>query len=314
MQKQITELLVSSDEQWQYLKNNWSRLKLPGSPFIIQDVIRDLLLASLQGTTDEVVSKLKAGAAVYETLKADSRNYALLSTTSPVLALTVLLMNDRMQTPLVIAEPLTSCPHCAHDFEKCFAGEYQPVPIAEPSVSLTEPQAAQEEHSLSCIHVGKDGKCVVCTGDETAECSEYSCETNVVLEKAYQCKNYGNCGYVFCEDHKDELTEYGYCDDCRTLTCDGPNCDAEVEAGEEKHCAGEACSKDYCEDCAPRMLNEAGLCPRCSEEQEWYCDDCDEAFTESRIVLCKADCGKGFCEDCKNNNLDDAGLCEDCAA
>ncbi len=335
--EQIKALLLGSEQKWNVLKNSWSQLGLPGSPFMVHDVIVHLLLASLIGSEEEIAEKLKAGAAMYDALKYDPQVRHLLTGNSPVLPLTVLISTrDAYIEPVPVlpvladavaetfpetqpqvtqqeSEPLTSCPYCDHIFEKCLAGEYvQPEPAEAP---IVEPEGEAEELESpepvsGCIHIGSDGKCASCTEDETVDCSR--CDETVVLDKAYKCLNYDNCGHAYCEGDKGELTEYGYCDDCHELECDADGCDNEIEAGTQKDCANESCTQYFCDGCAPCLFNEKGFCPTCSGEELFDCDGCDTAYTESLITMCKGkDCEVGFCGDCKGDYLTE-GLCSDC--
>jgi len=252
------------------------------------------------------------------------------------------------EAPEVIHGP---CQHCGHDHAKCVAGEYavDPAPAAEPvsvpqSVvavhlpSLTqsavdrcsncghrfeccveghyglEPFAHALVHGVKpagCEHVGFDGKCVDCTDDDTTQCS--GCDKEVVKTKAAKCKD-KDCDQYYCEECKGELSEYGYCSNCSTLTCDG--CGDEIDSGTEKICARPKCreGKDFCDECAARLLTAQGLCSTCAKEKTIACDECGTECVASRLAKCLGgdNCELLYCPDCKNGALDEAGLCTLC--
>lgn len=68
--------------------------------------------------------------------------------------------------------------------------------------------------------------------------------------------------------------------------CDG--CDDEVD--ELTTCAKE-CGIAYCSSCAPHMLNDAGLCADCGDEEVITCSDCGGETIASKLV-------GGLCAEC----------------
>lgn len=199
------------------------------------------------------------------------------------------------------ARPITACPHCGHDFDKCRQGEYEKKIIAADGTVIE-----------FCSHVDDLGKCTECTEGDTCECSH--CSTDMIEARGYKCKGEG-CGNIYCDgdDCKSQLNDAGFCGDCESFTCD--NCNEEdVETEKMIRCANPDCKtdKDLCPTCGPKLLNEAGLCPDCSDEEEFTCTECECGVTNSRAFVCKdEDCGAIYCVDHKEE-LNEAGYCSDC--
>ena len=189
-------------------------------------------------------------------------------------------------------------------------------------MATQEDVTAKETVVSGCCHVGSDGKCTGCTSDETVECSgDCGSDFPIIAAKAIRCKN-KDCEAAFCEEcAKENLSEHGYCGDCNTISCDG--CEGDLEAGTEKFCANAECTNGagntrygLCEDCAPNLLTEAGLCASCAGEEESECNGCDSHFIESRLKKCGGfdECGSRHCATCAKKNLNAAGYCEDCSS
>lgn len=166
--------------------------------------------------------------------------------------------------------------------------------------------------------LNKKGECSTCSEEQEVDCS--SCDlsfTDSLLEK---CKNFDSCGHSYCaDDVKDNLNEFGFCDECENVECSGANCGADIKNGSQKKCSNQDCNEDweFCEHCASRYLNASGECSSCSGETEYTCDgDCGEEYTESQMKKCKNfdDCDKIFCREDAKEGLDRRGYCENCAS
>jgi hypothetical protein len=165
-----------------------------------------------------------------------------------------------------------------------------------------------------CMHVGFDGKCVECSREKSQECSDYSCEEEIFVERAYKCKNFDECGNVYCDEHKDDLSEHGYCDDCHLCDCDG-NCGDEIENGTQTRCSNPECTsdKDYCDECSKRYFNSDGKCSDCTGDKFEDCSSCGNECIKTNLTKCKNEvCDNVYCPYCVENELDEKGLCSNC--
>lgn len=314
--EEVSKRVQAAQKLWDELKARWTELKLPGSAYMPHDFTTLLMLADVEGDVEAVVERVRAAADRLAELKRDSRtSFVLLGSDAP--AILALISADGIITsepepvvpPVVVQPPVpveppppvTGCPNCGHGFDACAAGEYRltPTPAAAPTKS---------DAFNPCVHVDAAGRCTECTKDETVECDD--CGNAIVKSRGHACKN---CDYIYCDDCKSDLSGYGYCPDCATLTCSG--CDNDVDAGTEERCANEQCREDpaYCERCVDGLLNVKGLCMSCSGEEDVECDACGECFTESRVKFCAATgCDTCYCA-AHTNNLDQKGLCANCA-
>lgn|GEM_PF-5930784 len=244
----------------------------------------------------------------------------------PVVVQEATVIPEAVSQPLPPAHipPITCCPNCHHDFERCAAGEYVKQPVEREGVQVqtqTRVDAVVStqmvEQPIGCLHVGKDNKCISCTEDEIITCCEQYCTVEIIESKARKCKNYEECGSAYCDDHNDEINEYGFCPDCSEVSCDGAGCDNEMERGSDVHfrCSNPECksNEDFCNECASRLLNAQGLCPQCSGEEELQCSNCDAYSIVSKSYKCKNydECGHVYCQD-DQGQLNKYRYCSDC--
>jgi hypothetical protein len=327
---------------WQEIKPQWTSLGFQGSAYSPNEFILCVLLAQLgeiAKDSNRLKEAVQLGKNIFSQLTKGNviSGYPSRDEIGAIFS-TVLVssLQERFSFPdPPVSEPevvsrvcvkeaesslISECPNCGHDFEKCRRGEYaaslkqdvSPV-FQQPAIESGE---VQSTCLSSCIHVDSAGKCVKCTEDSVIECSD--CGEEMIESKAYKCKNYEECEKAYCEDHKENLNEYGYCEDCDTLECDGDDCRESIERGTEHHCANPDCpdNYDYCDDCVKRLLNKDGLCSHCSGEGELVCSSCDKIVTESQFTRCaNPDCedGNGYCPECKDNELGEEGLCDNCS-
>lgn len=325
----MVQAIQGSQKVWHQLRDDWSRLGMPGSAYSPGEFVACLLLSELVTDGDEIEQiqrRISRGGELYKRLVAmqllpdvfhDAEAAAILSVATFYETVTSSPEPQLSEQPAVEIPLLTSCPHCDHEFERCAAGAYKVASVVEPVEVKVDETAAPEPQVVSgCIHVGNDGKCTACTRDEVEVCCEATCQEDVIVSKVHACKD-PDCTNVYCNDHEDELNEHGYCNDCDTLDCDGDNCSNQIDNGTEHRCSNPGCEQNegFCDDCAARLLNAKGECAACSKEEESDCSDCGNTVTQSRLTVCSnPDCMEkpGYCPGCKKKNLDRRGRCDDC--
>ncbi len=173
-----------------------------------------------------------------------------------------------------------------------------PLPLPEEASTETD------EEKDACIHVGSDGRCTECTKDETSECG--GCEMIIIAAKGHACRD-EECNAIFCDNCEGALSEYGFCEDHCTFTCD---CDAEIERGEERRCAAPDCDIAFCDNCATNRFTAEERCASHGGENETACVDCGDVFLVSRLIKCAGSrCGNAFCARCKPKRLNLLGRC-----
>lgn len=333
--KEISRQVATALPVWEELKHKWREFGLPGSAFSPDEFIACLLLSQCGIGTDEVAKRITAALPLYNHLKHNTLS-GLYGSDSVALLLVAQLAGDHSASELPVQEsaapvlvmepveteltPLNVCPHCGHDPELCKDGEYA-VPVAPvlETEGVTAPSADgnREEdgkESESCDHVDAHGCCLRCTSEDTERCS--GCDEECIASKLKRCAD-PDCpdSHAYCSNCAPDNLEQGYCEDCRTVTCDEEDCEEEFDRSEGHACGNPDCSNKnvYCDDSAERMLNKDGFCPDCSGEEQIQCNGCEKYFTRSRVTRCvKEDCDRDYCDDCKGNYLDSEGVCEDC--
>ncbi len=349
----VRQVLVHGHELWERLKANWYNLGLPGSSYS-SDIPIWLLLANcttFEEAADalrrgqEMLGQLQQNGHAVFLMGSDVTNALLLDLAELQHAVPDgNAIEEPPQPPpepvavqpMVLAEPapvVTGCPHCNHDFATCARGEYfnrsAKLDLAHASLQLevdqlrnqlktAEQKAAQPpvatEQPRGCEHVGTDGKCTMCTNDETGGCCGSGCDEDVVISHAIKCKNFDECGNFYCSScAEDELNGEGYCESCNNIECH--ECGEELERGTEHVCKNPDCPNKnfYCDNCAKQLLTEAGLCGPCAKEDSDWCSDCESDTLKSRLKKCAdEDCENVYCPLCVESNLNRRGLCGDC--
>ncbi|MBI4708632.1 MAG: hypothetical protein HY764_00265 [Candidatus Portnoybacteria bacterium] len=317
---------------WPQIKADWKKLELPGSPYSPMEFIVCLLLSRIPA--DSLIKTIEEGKENYRRLVNERIVPGYISKEELAVIFTASLANDTKMTlasipdisrdPQLVQEPVApkipeSCPYCGHDFEECLKGVYlEKEALDEPKKSVPEEEKKEcekESQKISfCQHVDDKGKCMVCSKEDTIQCSD--CREGVIESRAFKCRSFDHCEIAFCEECKDGLSERGYCEDCATFYCDGGNCQELIDRDTEIRCANPGCPRDddYCKDCANRLLNETGFCSDCSGEEETDCSSCGSPATSSRLIRCaNPDCEdeNAYCHECADE-LDKDGFCPDC--
>ena len=327
--KNIAAVAAQGNAAWEQLKPRWYELKLPGSQYSPDEFIACLLLAQVGGDANTIARRVAEAHDILEALRRDSSvSNIFFSSASTNAALLMALLNSATaegmastgrtsNEPVKPEEPLagrsdrfegvTTCPHCSHEFAKCVAGGYA---LSGEEQVQPIPQVADKQ---SCCHVGTDGKCVNCTNENTVGCSD--CDETIIKAKGRECK-YPGCDHIYCDECAgNNLSETGFCNDCSTVECNESECRESFDRGTGKKCSNSDCpnkDEEYCDECAPDIFNEQGLCPKCSGEGEYECDNCQHSVTASKAVKCKADCERVYCKKCAGDNLNESGYCDDC--
>jgi hypothetical protein len=295
----IIDAFSRAQKVWETLKSRWHDLHLPGSCFSPDEFLIGLTLSQIAGTPEEIAERVRAAEPAAEQLRRGGMSNADIHMLSTIALL-------QKSAPPAEEAPAPAVP---------IVDSVPTMSTAPPDESAAKSAADGEQAATGCCHVGSDGKCTACTSEETSSCDD--CDEDIVWSRAQECKN-KKCGHAYCDDCATRnLNEHEYCDDCATIQCSEPECNEDIDRGSGTKCSNPECpDKDceFCGECAAKIFNDAGLCSKCSDEEEYTCDGCKHSVTFSKVMLCKnfEECDRSYCKECAPENLTD-GVCDDCA-
>jgi hypothetical protein len=328
----LVDRLRVAHEQHARLVAKWYDYDMAFSHYT-SDFLPILVIALMNTSDEDLARRLKEAAAQYKRLHddTDSPISFFSNDTVPLLLLAAMPADEPdpvqvipavsipQETPVLEVMDQAVEPAPAIAMESASPRHQEDDPAVEITEVAEEPapptsEVTSEKATRPCSHVGTDGKCLDCTGDQIETCEGcVSGENEYPICELVQCKD-EECRNNYCTScRKNYLSERGYCSDHDTITCDG--CNGTINRDNEICCSRQNCNSGiyYCTSCASCLLTVDGRCSECSSEEIETCDSCGETYIDSRLTPCKSkDCNNAYCAGCRDSEIDPKGYCSSC--